>query len=254
MHTRIVDNLRRIRSTKVDVYFLLREFKRAKLYRSLDLPLAPGHASKISSERRFASWEDYLNALGEQGISIAYFNELERLDDKYGPELIRLCAAGLPVRARRILVQASGRTVREVKEILASGRSDPDRIELVYRAAEAWQSDYEMGWPLWHSPQARASRYLRQTRKLQQMFSDLVDETAKLPEPYRRGRAYALMVGAWKESLERHLDIGGRLAALRLTAELASGHAERLRRMRATWARGRLGGEAACPVRWGSCA
>jgi len=235
IHNRIVENLRHVRSSKVAVYFLLREFKRGKLYRWLDLPLAPGHAAKISAERRFATWEDYLNALGEKGISIGYFNELERLDVKYGPEVVRLCAAGLPVRARRILLRAAGRTIREVKEILASGRPDADRIEQVYRAAEAWQSADEMSHPVWHSPHARARKYFRQTRKLQQMLSDLVDETAQLPEPYRRGPAYASMAMAWKESFEQHLEIGERMARLALSPALNQRHAEQLRDIRQAW-------------------
>ena len=46
MHERIRQSLKEVRATKIDAYLLLREFKRAKLYRWLDVAIAPGHAAR----------------------------------------------------------------------------------------------------------------------------------------------------------------------------------------------------------------
>ena len=64
MHRRIVDRIRAVWANKVEVYRLLAEFKRGKLYRLLDLPIARRHAANICAGRRFSTWEDYLSGLG----------------------------------------------------------------------------------------------------------------------------------------------------------------------------------------------
>ena len=64
MHRRIVARIRAVWANKVEVYRLLVEFKRRKLYRLLDLPIARRHAANICAGRRFSTWEDYLAGLG----------------------------------------------------------------------------------------------------------------------------------------------------------------------------------------------
>jgi len=237
MHGRIREALARMRTTKVEVYLLLREFKRAKLFRCLDVPVAPSHARQICAGRRFPTWEDYLTDLGKCGISFSYFAELERLERRFGEAFVRLCAVGVPVRLRRILLRAGGRAVEEVNDILRSRDTDAEKIEQIYRVAEAWESDWEMSYPRWDTPRARALRYYRRTKRLQEMFSKLVDETAKLPDEYRRGRTYAWMVHAWKEFFAAHLDVGQRLARLELSPLLSGTHADLLGRMCEMWDR-----------------
>jgi len=147
-HEIIEERLRAIRQSKIEVYVLLREFKRAKLYRWLDVPIAPQRLRRICAEsrrrthheeregheatkhttsaacpeqrrracpepsrreRRSPTWEDYLASLGRWGISFGYFAELERLERRFGTAFVRLCAAGIPVEVRRFLLRARHR-------------------------------------------------------------------------------------------------------------------------------------------------
>ena len=69
MHRRIVDRIRAVWANKVEVYRLLAEFTRRRLYRLLDLPIARRHAANICAGRRFSTWGDYLSGLGGGGTA-----------------------------------------------------------------------------------------------------------------------------------------------------------------------------------------
>ena len=69
MHHRILERIPAVRANKVEVYRLLAEFKRRRLYRLLDLPIARRHAANICAGRRFSTWEDYLAGLGGGAVA-----------------------------------------------------------------------------------------------------------------------------------------------------------------------------------------
>ena len=80
LHRGIVGGIRRVWTTKVEVYLLLSEFKRLKLYRLLE----SGPGDESCAGRRFCTWEGYLRGLGRSGISFGYYAELDRLERRYG--------------------------------------------------------------------------------------------------------------------------------------------------------------------------
>jgi len=243
MHRRIVGRIRAVWANKVEVYRLLAEFKRRRLYRLLDLPIARRHAANICAGRRFSTWEDYLSGLGGGGISFGYFAELERLERRYGPEMIRLCAAGLHVVTRRQLLRCWERTAEEVREVLASGLPDDERIRRIDNAAAMWQSEHDHAYPTTPTPHRRVSDYRRHVGRWEERLSQAVDEAARVPCNFRRGRVFRLLPVAWIEVFEEHLAIGERLGDAALSRAMTATEAKLLREMRGMWARGH-------PVRW----
>jgi len=238
LHSRIVSGLRSLRSTKVEVYFLLREFHDAKLFRHLELPMSAAHASKISAGRRFTTWEDYLAALGEGGICPSYFAELDRLYRRYGEPFVRLCAEGVPVRTRRQLVDAPERIAREVRAAASSGLAASDRIETVVALAGLWASERAARDRRPASDRARVAAYHRHVvgweRKLRQMVATL--ET--MSGDYRGCSLADDLVQAWRSVFELHLEVGERLAKLRLSTNLSEPHAAFIGRVFDVWQAG----------------
>jgi hypothetical protein len=240
-HERIAARIEALRKSKVEVYFLLREFKRRRLYRLLDLPAAPRHELRIGAGRRFSTWEDYLAALGDSGISFGYFAELERLEKRFGAGFVRLCGAGVPVYARRILLRAPERVVERVREIVGTNDSAAGKVRAVCWEADRWQSEHDHAYPTWQSPPQRASRYRRQALHWEGRLEALVEQIARVPVDFRRGPAYAAAAAAWREVFERHVAAGIRLARQCLTIELGLSHWRFLQAVEAAWERSRYG-------------
>ena len=238
MHRRIVRGIRRVWTSKVEVYLLLSEFKRRKFYRLLDVPVAPRHGATICAERRFSTWEDYLASLGRGGISFGYFAELERLERRYGRELVRLCGAGLHVTTRRQLLHAWDRTAEDVSEILAADLADAEKVRRIENAAGLWQSEHDRVYPTTPTPHRRVSDYRRHVRHWETMLCEAVDLAARVPSDFRRGRVFWLLPVAWREVFEQHLGIGERLAAAELSPALSAHHGELLHEIRGVWQRG----------------
>jgi hypothetical protein len=241
MHDGIRQQLAELRASKVQVYLLLQGFKRSKLYRLLDVPVAPRHRSKICAERRFPTWEDYLASLGREGISFGYFAELERLEARFGRAFVLLCIRGVPVQTRRTLLAAPERVVGRVREIIASGQPDDEKICSIQRVADVWQSEHDHAYPPASTPGGRASRYHRHARAWELKLAVLVDQAARVPVDFRRGPAYATLARAWIDVLERHLEIGERLAREALSPELGPPQMDVICEMQAAWNAGRIG-------------
>jgi len=241
MHDGIRQQLAQLRASKVQVYLLLQGFKRSKLYRLLDVPVAARHRTNICTERRFPTWEDYLASLGHDGISFGYFAELERLEVRFGRGFVLLCIAGVPVQTRRTLLGASGRVVERVREIIAWQGSDDEKVRAIQSAADVWQSEHDHAYPAAPTPAGRASRYHRHARAWEQKLAALVEQAVRVPVDFRRGLAYAKLARAWIDVLERHLEIGERLAREAFSPELGPPQMDIIRDMRAAWARCRVG-------------
>jgi len=264
MHEVILTQLRRLRASKIEVYCLLREFKRSKLYRLVDVPVAPRHArtlqraglgaarrtrgatlrqaeAAVCAERRFPTWEDYLASLGRHGISFGYFAELERLEARFGDEFVRLCVVGVPVETRRGLLRAPERTAESVLEVLASRQSDDEKVRSIQSAADAWQSEHDHAYPTQQTPHGRVSRYRRHAAAWERKLARLVDQAARVPCDFRRGPGYAKLARAWIDVFESHLVIGERLAREAFSPELGPPQMDVIREMRAVWERARVG-------------
>ena len=237
MDAAIRERIGAVRKTKIEVYLLLREFKRLKLYRRIDVEICRTHAGKICAERRFPTWEDYLAGLGACGISFGYFAELERLERRFGTEFVRLCGVGIRVEARRALLGAPQRVVDEVQGILASGGSDEQKIASLESAAAISASEQDRLATGWQSPHQRVSRYRRHVARWQKKLSVLVDQIAQVPRELRAGPAYYQVVWAWREVFEQHVEIGERLARRCLSPHLGLNHVAFLGQVREGWAR-----------------
>lgn len=240
MHEGIRQQLAELRASKVQVYLLLQGFKRSKLYRLLDVPLAARHRSNICAERRFPTWEDYLASLGREGISFGYFAELERLEARFGRGFVQLCIAGIPVQTRRTLLGAPERVVERVREVIAGREPDDEKVRAIQRAADIWQSEHDHAYPAAATPAGRASRYHRHARAWERKLAVLVEQAAQVPVDFRRGRAYATLARAWVDVLERHLDIGERLAREAFSPELGPPQRDGIRKMQLEWGRSRV--------------
>ena len=240
MHRRIVRNIQRVWTSKISVYLLLSDFKRRKLYRLLRAPGAGNCAP-----RRFSTWQDYLAALGGAGISFGYFAELERLERRYGREIVRLCAGsrcahgrssrGLHVTTRRQLLKAWKRTFDEVRDVLRSDLDDAEKIVRIEQAAELWQSEHDQIYPTTPTPHRRISVYRRCVARWEEKLAQAADDAARVPPDFRRGPVFTLLPLAWREVFERHLEIGERLAGAALSPELSARHAGLIREFRAAW-------------------
>ena len=235
MHDRIIRTIQGVWTSKVEVYVLLSEFKRAKLYRLLDVPTAARHAAKICAERRFATWEDYLASLGRCGISFGYFAELERLERRYGRELVRLCGAGLTVHTRRQLLRCWQRTVDAVRRIIAAGLPDAEAIRQIDNAADRWQSEHDAVYPTTPTPHRRVSNYRRHVVRWEDKLARAVDDAAQVPPDFCRGPVFSLLPQAWCDVFERHVEIGERLARAELSPLLSTHHADVLAAVRERW-------------------
>ena len=110
MHRRIVARIRAVWANKVEVYRLLAEFKRRRLYRLLDLPIARRHAATICAGRRFSTWEDCLAGLG--GGAVAG-------DDGDGGEVVARDARDVGARASGPVGGALFRRVRFSEHVCA---------------------------------------------------------------------------------------------------------------------------------------
>lgn len=237
MHRRIVRNIQRVWTSKISVYLLLSDFKRRKLYRLLR---APGTGN--CAPRRFSTWQDYLADLGGAGISFGYFAELERLERRYGREIVRLCAGsrsgrGLHVVTRRQLLKAWKRTFDEVKDVLRSDLDDAEKIKRIEQAAELWQSEHNQIYPTTPTPHRRISVYRRCVARWEEKLAQAADDAARVPPDFRRGPVFTLLPLAWREVFERHLEIGERLAEAGLSPQLSARHARLIREFRAVWYR-----------------
>ena len=235
MHDGIRRQLAELRASKVQVYLLLQGFKRSKLYRLLDVPVAVRHRSKICAERRFPTWEDYLASLGRERISFGYFAELERLQARFGRAFVMLCIRGIAVQTRRTLLTAPERVVERVREIIAAQTSDDEKVRSIQRAADIWQSEHNHAYPAAQTPGRRVSRYRRHARAWERKLAVLVDQAARVPVDFRRGPAYATLARAWIDVLEEHLEIGERLAREALSPELGPPQMDVIGEIRAAW-------------------
>ena len=365
MHEKICARLDRLRATKVDVYFLLREFHERSLFRHLHLPMAPAHADRLarsspgicagrsaggaeicaghssegageictgdssddageicaghssddaeicagrssdgaeicagrsadadpeictghSSEqssilgggeapalddgadaeicagrrseqssiltgaprppaarRRFTTWEDYLAYLGDGGISFSYFAELERLHRRFGEGFVRLCAVGVPVRTRRLLLSAPRRITDEVYEAVNGDLPDAAKREAVDVLAKLWKAelDARRRGPAWL--RQRVVEYRHHAAEWERKLAAIVDEMRGRAFVYPRTQLAGDLVGAWREVFEAHLAIGERLARMRLGRDLTGAHAAFLGTVRAAWGGNRPGG------------
>jgi len=238
-HDRITAKLRGIMVSKIEVYLLLSAFKKSRLYRYLDLPMSRRHAEKICAERRFTTWEDYLARLGRAGISFGYFAELERLEREFGTPLVKLCILGIPVETRRFMLRARRRAEiqRDVQEILDSGMDDAARVEKLinWMAVRQSQEEHCYDWPRRHTPGQRVARYHRHAAAWERKLSVLVDQMSQVPHELRTDRAYSMIVHAWREVFELHVDTGRRLAGHRTLPVFGDAHAEFLERVQEAW-------------------
>jgi hypothetical protein len=238
-HERIAAKLQSLRTTKVEVYLLLREFHHAGLFRYLDLPAAPAHARKICAGRRFTTWEDYLASLGEAGICFAYFAELDRLHKRFGEAFVRLCAGGIPVRTRRVLLKAPSRIADEVRAVAEADLSDADKRAEIAELAAVWRAELAAREVLPVAGRSRARRYRCYLLRWERRFSDLVGAVESASGTQRGTTFAAALVTAWREVFAMHLATGERLARLRLHRDLGQAHAGFLAAIRAAWSGGR---------------
>ena len=236
------ERLKQIRMGKIEVYLLLSHFKQHKLYRYLDLPVCPRHAAEICAERRFPTWQDYLASLGDCGISFGYFAELERLEERFGTEFVRLCGIGIPVEVRRYLLKTRWpeRIDDTVKGVLAEGASDEAKIGTITSRVAIWRSEEEAIDTGWQTPHTRVSRYRRHARRWQEKLAVIVDQITRVPSDFRQGPAFYKIVWAWREVFASHVATGERLARLWLSPELSLGHMAFLRQVREDWEQNRF--------------
>ena len=243
VHGRICRKLAELGRSKVEAYFLLRSFKRSRLYRLLEVPMCERHARRVCAPRRFPTWEDYLSSLGGWGISFGYFAELERLESRFGAAFVRLCAAGLPVDVRRFLLRARRRERVEagVCDVLARPGRDSEKIEVIRNLAAVWESEEESEPTGWGSPRERASRYRRHARQWETKLGELAEQLCRVPLEVRAGQVYGELARAWREVFEQHLDIGERLARACVAEELGLAHWNFLHHVRQAWGGSRRG-------------
>ena len=202
---------------------------------------ADGGEAEICAERRFCTWQNYLDSLGECGISFGYFAELERLERRFGVAFVRLCAAGVPVETRRSLLRGPERVAEKVREVMAMRMADAGKIASLRYVAEMWQSEYDHTYPTSQTPPQRVSGYHRHVRRWEQKLERVVEQIEQVPGDFRRGAVYWKVVLAWREIFERHLECGVRLARQSLSPELSLGHCDFLRAVRAAWSAERYG-------------
>ena len=248
MHEKIVAALENLRATKVDVYFLLRAFHEAKLFRHLDLPAAPRHAAKICAGRRFTTWEDYLESLGDAGICFSYFAELDRLCGRFGEEFVRLCAGGVPVRTRRLLLKAPERVAREIRSVASSNIADVEKLETIDCLAGLWRSEFDARDHDTLSGRCRVGRYRRYVADWETKLSQVVDAVERRPSLHRGGTFARELVAAWREVFEAHLALGERLARMVLEPNLTAQHGDFLSLVRDAWGPRTLGELSALPA------
>ena len=103
VHQGIRLKLAQLQRSKIEVYFLLRAFKRSRLYRLLDVPISVRHAARVCAPRRFPTWEDYLASLSPE-LGLSHWNFLHHVrraweGSRGGPELSR---APFPLPARDV--------------------------------------------------------------------------------------------------------------------------------------------------------
>ena len=244
MHGRILAVLGRIRRSKVEVYLLLRELKRKKLYRFVERP-AGDDVMEICAGRRFVTWEDYLEGLGDAGISFGYFAELERLEEKFGEGMVFLCAAGLPVVERRMLLRMENMFDHErVRAIVDADAPAKVRIEEVKRYVGRWMEEgmgkgvrFKSGW-------AMAGVAWRGMKHHQLVMASIVVGGEHVDEVgWRAVKGCDEVAKGWEDCFERHLEIGERLGRLGVVPGLGMAQAEWLRRAREAWNGGEPSGD-----------
>jgi hypothetical protein len=179
--------------------------------------------------------------LGRNGISFGYFAELERLEERFGTEFVRLCGEGIPVETRRILLRSHRRrrVEGEVRYILGSG-SDKRRVDALIHCAARVQSEEELYDAPRRSPNQRVGGYWHHAMKWEDKLAELVEQMEQTPKEFRVGPAYWKLVHAWRVVFKRHVAAGRRLARLYLLPTLHPGHDQFLEMVENAWSSGQL--------------
>ena len=193
----------------------------------------------ICAERRrkFTTWEDYLDHLGDTGISFAYFAELQRLERRFGEGFVRICARGIPVRTRRLLLKAPNGVRSQIYAIALSNTSDDDKLESIDAVAQIWRIQYEAKRRGSSESKARVCDYRRHAVGWAYKFRAILDDLDLGGMSFtQRGTPFGQeLVAAWREVFEVHLEIGARLAHMRMTRDLGPTHKAFLNTVRSAW-------------------
>jgi hypothetical protein len=187
------------------------------------------------NRRKFTTWEDYLDCLGDSGISFAYFAELQRLERRFGVGFVRICARGIPVRTRRLLLKAPNGVRSQIYAIAISNTSDDDKLESIDALAQIWRIQYEAKRSGSSESKARVCDYRRHATGWAYKFRAILDDLGGY-DFMQRGTPFGQeLVAAWREVFEVHLEIGSQLAEMRLTRDLGPTHRQFINTIQSAW-------------------